>query len=69
MAYLAQEKYDDAKREFTALGGKTGRGYLEYIKSEIERKKILEREIEIEEIEKNEILEAWNGNEQASNSE
>lgn len=58
LCYLTQEKFDDAKRVFTALGGKTGNGYLRYIEDELERKQALEQEIEIKKIEKNELLES-----------
>lgn len=61
--YLEQEKYDDAKREFTALGGRTGRQFLRYIESELERKEKLKQEIELKTIEKNELLESLTADE------
>jgi len=59
LCYLTQEKFDDAKRVFTALGGKTGRGYIKYIEDELERKEKLKQDIELKEIEKNELLEGF----------
>jgi len=56
LCYLTQEKFDDAKRVFTALGGKTGKGYLKFIESEVERLEKLKQEIEVEEVEENEFL-------------
>jgi len=58
LCYLTQEKFDDAKRVFTALGGKTGQNYIKYIEDELERKEKLKQDIEIKEIKKNELLES-----------
>lgn len=69
LAYLEQDKYADARREFTVLGGTTGRNYLRYINVELERKEKLKQEIELKEFEQNELLRSFSGAETDASDE
>jgi len=56
--YLSLENYEEAKAAFAQVGGKTGRQFLKYIESELERKEKLKQEIELKKIKKNEFLDS-----------